>query len=129
MYTKSRNKVYNGFLHRAARSFCGSLRADCRRACRTMQENLHNAGLCMAKCRNSCRTGAGARVSLWILWITRPLIHNRLWITRRKQSKSARMVRNVLKFIDCIAAPCCGSDWGGMYRAHSRGGAALHTPI
>ena len=28
-----------------------------------MQENLHNAGPCRAKCRISCRTGAGARVS------------------------------------------------------------------
>jgi hypothetical protein len=67
-----------------------------------MQENLHNAGPCRIKCRISCKTGAGGRVSLWILWITRPLIHNRLWITRHKPSKSARLVRNKRIFIDCI---------------------------
>lgn len=61
-----------------------------------MQDILQNAGPCRIKCRISCRTGAGARVSLWIMWITRPLIHNRMWITRRKPSKSEPMARNKL---------------------------------
>lgn len=67
-----------------------------------MHDILQNAGPCRTKCRISCRKGAGGRVSLWILWITRPLIHNRLWITRRKPSKSARLVRNNRISIDCI---------------------------
>ena len=76
--------------------------------CRTMQDIMHNAGPCMAKCRISCRTGAGGRVSLWILWITARLIHIRLWITRRKPSKSDPMARNKLIFIDCIGADRIG---------------------
>ena len=47
-------------------------------------------------------------LALWILWITARLIHNRLWITRCKPSKSEQMARNKLIFIDCIGTDRIG---------------------